>query len=134
MTEKYIDLEARVKSEVEASIIGEAYVRATLAWLDEHPDQVPGRTIAESELRVVAGRLFARWPDLGVFMGHLQRELSDLGITVVPDPEPTNAERLVEMIRGNGYDIRHNGNRSGSVALALDLDARGVKAPGGDDD
>lgn len=48
--------------------------------------------------------------------------------------EPTNVERLVEIIRGNGYDIRHNGNRSGPVALALDLDSHGVKALGGDDE
>ena len=59
--------------------------------------------------------------------------LNTFGIEVIPDPMPTNAEKLTKVIREIGYDIRHNGNRSGPVALALDLDARGVKAPGGDE-
>lgn len=48
--------------------------------------------------------------------------------------EPTNVEKLAELIREIGYDIRHNGRLSGSNALALDLDSRGVKAPGGEND
>ena len=87
-------------------------------------DQVPGRTITESELREVAGRLFARCPDLGVFMGRLQRELSELGITHVPEPEPTNAEKLKDLIWDEG-DI--TGYRA--QAIAEHLDRLGVKAP-----
>lgn len=89
MADKYEDLHDRIADEIH----WDATVIDVLRWLDDHPDQAPGRTITKT----------------------------------------TNVERLVEMIRENGYDIRHNGNRSGAVALALDLDSRGVKAPGGED-
>ena len=57
-------------------------ILAVLRWLDEHPDQVPGRTITESEFHEVADA--HRNGGLG------WRDLADsLGITVVPDPEPT---------------------------------------------
>ena len=127
MAEKYIELIEPISESEEIGSNVHYGVKLALAWLDDHPDQAPGRTITESGVTEVfeaskSGR------------GGTRTALVRQGVTVVPDPEPTNAERLVEMIRGNGYDIRHNGNRSGSVALALDLDARGVKAPGGDDD
>lgn len=62
-------------------------VSTALRWLDEHPDQVPGRTITESDFHETAdahrnGGL--GWEDLAI----------RFGITVIPDPEPTNAERL----------------------------------------
>lgn len=98
-----------------------------LQWLDQNPDQVPGRTITESELKDLSHDYYSSARSIDAI-------LSRLNITVVPDPKPTNVERLVEIIRENGYDIRHNGNRSGPVALALELDSRGVKAPGGEDD
>ena len=124
MADKYEDLH----DEIADSIHWDATVVDTLKWLDEHPNQAPGRTITESELRVVAGRLFARWPDLGVFMGHLQRELSELGITVTPDPEPTNAEKLAHYVRQMDLTPM-SPNECGKW-----LDEQGVKAPGGDDD
>ena len=105
------------------------YIEAE-GWLRDPAEPVPGQTITEQQL-------IQLWQVTveGRSIDDFAQELKDNGITVVPDPEPepTNVERLVEMIRENGYDIRHNGSRSGSVALALDLDAAGVKAPGGDD-
>lgn len=124
MTDKYEDLHDRIADEIH----WDATVIDALRWLDDHPEQVPGRTITEQQL-------IQLWQVTveGRSIDDFAQELKDNGITVVPDPEPeqTNAERLVEMIRENGYDIRHNGNRSGSVALALDLDSRGVRAPEG---
>lgn len=104
-----------------------AGARVALQWLDQNVDRVPGRTITESEVTEVfeaskSGR------------GGTRTALVRQGVTVVPDPEPTNVELLAELIREIGYDIRHNGRLSGSNALALDLDARGVKASGGDND
>ena len=125
MSEKYEDLASRISDDLEPTMAGEAYIRNSLRWLDRNPDQVPGRTITESELRVVAGRLFARWPDLGVFMGHLQRELSDMGITHVPNP--TNFDRLEDLV-----DQWRKGPQG--KTLTQYLDEHGVKAPGGDDD
>ena len=45
MTEKYIDLH----DEIADSIHWDATVADTLKWLDDHPDQVPGRTVTASE-------------------------------------------------------------------------------------
>ena len=124
MSEKYEDLASRISDDLEPTMAGEAYIRNSLRWLDQNRDQAPGRTITESELRVVAGRLFARWPDLGVFMGHLQRELSDLGITHVPNP--TNFDRLEDLV-----DQWRKGPQG--KTLTQYPDEHGVKAPGGDE-
>lgn len=89
------------------------------------PDQVPGRTITESEFHETAdahrnGGL--GWEDLA----------SRFGITVIPDPdpdpepEPTNLQRLSRAIRD-----WHEGRGEDRV-LARHLNAIGVKAPGHD--
>lgn len=128
MSEKYEDLIENIENDgtfdmTRSELVG---ARVALQWLDQNRDQVPGRTITESELRGVAGRLFARWPNLGVFMGHLQRELTELGITVVPDPNPTNFERLEDLV-----DQWRKGPQG--KTLTQYLDEHGVKAPGGDE-
>ena len=130
MTSKYIDLTDRIEEGAEYSNTTSFRlgIECALRWLDDHPDQAPGRTITESELRKVAGRLFARWPDLGVFMGHLQRELSELGITHVPDPKPTNADILADFVRQLSRTVMS------AEECGKWLDERGVKALGGDDD
>lgn len=97
-------------------------VRVALRWLDEHPDRAPGRTMTESEVVEV----FEASKSGG---GATRTALIRHGIKVVPDPAPTNVEKLVELIREAGYDIRHNGKRSGSVKLAMDLHDLGVTAP-----
>lgn len=74
-------------------------------------DQVPGRTITESEFQEVV-RSHKSIRDL----------VKMLGITVTPDPEPTNAEKWVKFC-------------SSKMGLDLDpwqanvLDKAGVKAP-----
>lgn len=128
MSEKYIDLRDEIVEELHLTESEASGVDAAMRWLQMRPDRAPGRAITEQQL-------IQLWQVTveGRSIDDFAQELKDNGITVVPDPEPeqTNAERLVEMIRENGYDIRHNGNRSGAVALALDLDSRGVRAPEG---
>ena len=48
-----------------------------------------------------------------------------LGITVVPDPEPTNAEKIIELMGKAPASLNRRD-------LAKWLDEAGVKAPGGD--
>ena len=129
MVEKYSDLEERIKRDRDLSLTGLDRVTYTLRWLDRNPSQVPGRTITASEFDEAVESCVTEDATVPP-----HTFAARLGVVCVLDPEPTNAERLTKVIREIGYDIRHNGNRSGSVALALDLDARGVKAPGGGDD
>ena len=85
MADKYEDLHDRIADEIH----WDATVVDTLKWLDEHPDQVPGRTITESELSEAVENS-SRWTDEG-----FGRDiLSHFGIEVAPDPETTNAENL----------------------------------------
>lgn len=94
-------------------------IAIALHWLDRHPDQVPGRTITESEFHEVADA--HRNGGLG------WRDLADsLGITVVPDPEPTNLDWLKKFMT----EIQKDGMSPDSAAEWLD--ARGVRA-GSDD-
>ena len=58
-------------------------------------DQVPGRTITESEYSTVV-----EWAKSYALNGWKGRTvLAEVGITVVPDPEPTNAEKLEQLYR-----------------------------------
>ncbi len=82
-------------------------------WLHD-PDQVPGRTITESEISKAFGPEYVAWARMC---------LARIGITVVPDPEPTNAERL-EAALLEAWD----GHRSMSDVADL-LDLKGVTAP-----
>lgn len=102
-----------------------------LAWLDAHPDQVPGRTITESDLKVMTASIIAyEGPNME---GRIQRHLTHFGVTVVPDPEPTNAEKLEATLLDTFGLLEVLGNQ-GVHNLAFNLDKAGVKAPGGDDD
>ena len=117
MTEKYIDLH----DEIADSIHWDATVADTLKWLDEHPDQVPGRTITESQIAEAFGDEYHYWA---------KRRLSRIGITVVPDPEPTNAEKLEAL-----YDQWLESDAPACrVSFHQFMDDAGVKAPGGDDE
>lgn len=129
MADKYEDLIVDIEHDdtfdmTRSELVG---ARVALQWLDQNRDKVPGRTITESGCHDL---YHAAYYGAKAFRG----ELEDQGFAFIADPEPTNAEKLTKLIREIGYDIRHNGNRSGPVALALDLDARGVKASGGDDE
>ncbi len=120
MSDKYIDLAPKISedTEVEPIFLAGKYQREVLAWLDEHPDQVPGRTITESELYQVQIHCGFSGTDTRV-----NSVLRDLRITVVPDPEPTNAEKL-ETALLEAWD----GHRSMSDVADL-LDLKGVRAP-----
>lgn len=100
---KYSDLAERIHAETRDSVYLDE-VREVLEWLDRNPDQVPGRTIAESEFHEAAdahrnGGI--DWEDLAF----------RFGITVVPDPETTNAEKLANdlqewgMLRGTALSL-----------------------------
>ena len=132
MVEKYIDLEERIKRDRDLSLTGLDRVTYTLRWLDRNPDQVPGRTITEGEFDELVDALHQNWATPEYFSGVLYDALIDLGITVIPDPEPTNAEKLVEDLAGiYGANL----NWTAKVAISEALTERGwVKAPGGDDD
>lgn len=114
---KYIDLS-------ETILDSQAYVTANdaLRWLDEHPDQVPGRTITESDFCEAVDKAHA-WTDEGFARTVLNR----LGITVIPDPKPTNAELLEQL--HDQYRMFPAQHLPGNGSLADYLDHKGVKAP-----
>lgn len=119
---KYVDLTDRiVRDDLMERAPGISYVRDTLEWLDRNPDQVPGRTITESESKDLfntARQGLRYWPDA----------LERAGIAVAPDPEPTNAEKLETDIRA----LLQEPSQSFSIArdLAEKLDTAGwVKEP-----
>ena len=127
MSGKYIDLADRIGEGAEYSnttsfCLG---IECALRWLDEHPDQVPGRTITESEAREAWHRA-CNENDGTIY----ERFAKAIGITVVPDPEPTNAERLTGLIE----NAVHSPAWASAEALADYLDDNGVKALGGDDE
>lgn len=100
----------------------EYYKQARDAECLKSPDRVPGWTITASGFDEAVESCITE--DATVPPHEFAERL---GVVCVPDPEPTNVELLAELIREIGYDIRHNGRLSGSNALALDLDSRGVR-------
>ena len=121
MAESYEDLTERITDRYG---ISRTEVAITLRHLDIFPDQVPGRTITQSDY--VA---FKR----DVFSGKIlvDKIAARLGIAVIPDPEPTNAEKLAASIdmssRGLVYLTEYQ-----IAQLVKGLEEDGVKAPGGD--
>lgn len=128
MTEKYIDLAGRITDEIGGFKSAHS---VTLRWLDqlasEHPDQVPGRTITASEFDEAVESCATE--DYTV---PPHTFAARLGVVCVPDPEPTNAELLVEDLAGiYGANL----NWTAKIAISEALAERGwVKAPGGDDE
>lgn len=94
------------------------YADAAMRWLQMHPDQAPGRTITVSEISKAFGTEYVAWARLC---------LARIGVTVVPDPEPTNAEKIIELMGKAPASLNRRD-------LPKWLDEAGVKAPGGDDD
>ena len=93
---KFIDLADEVGDliGVPISSIAGAHVEDVLRWLDRHPEKVPGRTITAGEV--------GQWSHL--IRGDVETPsiidfLEALGITVVPDSKPTNAEKLEQLYR-----------------------------------
>lgn len=117
MSEKYEDLHDQIVADKTFDLTTSERLGAKIAlqWLDQNRDQVPGRTITESQIAEAFGDEYHYWA---------KRRLSRIGITVVPDPEPTNAEKL-ELIWAD-WDPTREG-------VWEFFDRRGVKAPGGDE-
>ena len=124
MTEKYIDLAPLIASMHDQPL---GTMRVVLGLLDEfaseHPDQVPGRTITESDLIAAVDETnhedmneYQKARALLVHLGH-----------AVPTPWLTNFERLEDLVDKwrKGEPLK---------TLTQYLDDCGVKAPGGDDD
>lgn len=124
MTEKFIDLKDTIHAETRDQVYLDE-VGEVLDWLDEHPDQVPGRTITASRKREIARRL--EFDPRYSF----DEMVHDFGLVSVPDPEPTNADALV----GDLLDCHVAFSERELDAIAGHLAERGwTKAPGGDDD
>ena len=118
MADKYEDLTDAISSESGVTS-GDAW--SVLCWLDRNPDQVPGRTITASRKREVAQRL--EFDPRYSF----DEMVHDFGLVSVPDPEPTNAEKLEALLREAEAAPMSVTNR------ARWMDAQGVRAPGGDE-
>lgn len=99
-------------------------VSEALAYIDRNPDQVPRRAITQSEMTRVLS-------DYNAALYTKEETMNRLGIAVVPDPEPTNAELLAIYLGLHDLDAI---TQAGVAEFARQLDADGVKAPGGDDE
>lgn len=124
---KYIDLAEKL---ARMHDLHPGTIRVALGLLDkfaaEHPDQMPGRTMTQTR--------FDQAVDIALDSGEFDAEefARQLGITVAPEPEPTNAEKLAkEML--TSFNKCEFDFESSFEQLAKALDARGIKAPGGDD-
>lgn len=127
MTEKYIDLAPLIASMHDQPL---GTMRVVLGLLDEfaseHPAQVPGRTITESEL--IAAVDETNHEDMNEYQ-KARALLVHLGHTI-PDPEPTNAEKLEIKLR---EACEANADQEFG-RFAKWLDEAGVKAPGDGDE
>lgn len=121
---KYIDLKEMIHAETRDQVYLDE-VGEVLDWLDDHPDQVPGRTMTASEFGNYNTEAAGTYGD--GFRAGFERA----GGEVVPDPEPTNAEKLEIYLGLHDLDAI---TQDGVADFARQLDADGVKAPGGDDD
>ena len=126
MTNKYIDLTEEIwRADEGRTSFGS--VSMVLAYLDEHPERVPGQTITESEMD-------AKWDEAaGIgkpnFTSTVHRFTQLLGFDVIPDPEPTNAEKATDDLQMWGIA------RDKALELGPWLAGQGwTKAPGGDDE
>ncbi|MGR6088998.1 hypothetical protein ACU4IU_00380 [Brevibacterium sp. CSND-B09] len=135
MAEKYIDLADRIAIDTgydtkHSRLVG----KLALGWLDENPDQAPGRTITE-RVKITdteACELYESARSFSLDDFKLALESID-GIETVDDPAPTNAEKLAEALRGSFNDFKFDLEAS-FEDMARALDEAGVKAPGGTDD
>ena len=117
---KYIDLIGQITERLDVPCgnirLG---ICEALAYLDRHPDQVPGRTITEGDL--IAAVDETNHEDMNEYQ-KARALLVHLGHTV-PEPKPTNLERLKAM-----QDDWLRESRSDELFIEY-LDRMGGKAP-----
>lgn len=124
--EKYIDLLPAV---LDYTGVRDADIRIgimeALHYLDGHPEAAPSSpakpTITESRRNDLTSYMTANERDA------FHEGLFAVGAVIVPDPVPTNAGRLLDVLKGSiagDYGIAHR--------LAAFLDSEGVSAPGGE--
>lgn len=90
-------------------------------------DRVPGRTITASEFDEAVESCIT---EDATVPPHKFAER--LGVVCVPDPEPTNAEKLAQLHdQYTRFPVQH---LPGNGSFADYLDHKGVKAPGGGDE
>ena len=132
MADKYMDLYETIADDMLIRPDEVSVSRCVLEWLDEHPDQVPGRTITASEFDEAVESCVTEDATVPT-----HTFAARLGVVCVPDPEPTNAEKLEALLEGGDINAQW-GLRGGGVMFARELahalDEAGVKAPGGDDE
>lgn len=115
---KYIDLAAKFSAERDFTSAA-TVVAAFGSWLDEHPDQAPGRTITQSDFE----RRTARHSNF--YTAGYGDALTHHGITIAPDPEPkTEADKLIDLM----VRIDPNGKLD-QVEILKAMAEHGVKAP-----
>lgn len=115
----YIELSPQIMAH-ESWITDSTEVNATLEWLDDHPDQAPGRTITASEFDEAVESCIT---EDATVPPHKFAER--LGVVCVPDPEPTDAEKATADLETWGI------SRAGALELGPWLAGQGwVKAPG----
>lgn len=122
---KYIDLAETIHEGTRFNRVQPALIliRSVLNWLDEHPDQVPGRTITESEFQELMEDVTTSY-QVGFTDG-----LYRAGGRVVPDPEPTNSEKWKDLLL---RAVKDSGDWNART-LSETLDGYGLIAPGGDE-
>lgn len=120
MAEKYEDLHEPMVNDETFYLTPAERVGALVAlqWLDQHPDQVPGLTITQSEVE----------HKCATYGSAYETGFRQAGGVVIPDPEPTNFDLLKKFMT----DIQKDGLSPDSAAEWLDF--HGVKVPGGDDE
>lgn len=120
---KFIDLHDEIEDDLGST---RAAIERILEWLDEHPDQVPGRTITESRYRAFTDSASEEY-QAGFSDGFFFAD----GL-VIPDPEPTNAELIDELLAEFAHLNASCGGEQGDHDLAEFLDARGVRVSSDD--
>lgn len=122
MTEKYIDLASRISSESGAYHLRDTIIEGVLEWLDEHPDQVPGRTITVSEFDEAVESCITEDATVPP-----HTFAARLGVVCVPDPEPTNVQSIDKLLTEFASLNASCGGEQGDHDLAEFLDAHGVR-------
>ncbi|GAA1544396.1 hypothetical protein [Brevibacterium picturae] len=123
---RFIDLVPTISQDLHLTSTETSGCDAAMSWLDTHPDQAPGRTT------VTRNEYHGMIRDLDNGVTGVGGILDRLGIPVV-DPEPTNVEKLTKEIL-TSFNRCEFDLESSFEQLAKALDARGIKAPGVDDE